>query len=76
MESNDELPISFLYADATLGALQVLSRQSDVVCSPTDVRSTESGAGGGKWINADPIQGCVVVNIGESQLFDVLYELF
>lgn len=29
----------------------------------------EEGSGKGVWINADPIPGCVVCNIGESECF-------
>jgi len=42
--------LTFLYADPTPGALQV-----------RPISGTEDGI----WINADPIPGCVVVNIGE-----------
>jgi isopenicillin N synthase-like dioxygenase len=52
--------IRFLYADPTRGALQVLSRHPGVVGSG-------AGDASGVWINADPIPGCVVVNIGESE---------
>jgi hypothetical protein len=45
----------FLYADPTPSALQVFLR------SP--------GSAKGVWINADPIPGCVVCNIGESKCF-------
>jgi len=48
--------LTFLYADPTRGALQVLSRHPGAV---------GSGTGNSVWINADPIRGCVVVNIGE-----------
>jgi len=56
--------LTFLYADPTRGALQVLSRNPGAVGSSTVDLPTESEEGG-IWINADPIQGCVVVNIGE-----------
>jgi len=56
----------FLYADPTRGALQVLSRHSGVV----DSTHSLPGGDNGVWINADPMQGCVVVNIGESKLFE------
>jgi len=52
----------FLYSDSTRGALQVLSRHSGVVDS---TNHSLPGGDNGVWINADPIQGCVVVNIGE-----------
>jgi len=46
--------LTFLYADTTPSALQVfrLTRKPD-------------GTRKGEWINADPIPGCIVVNIGE-----------
>jgi isopenicillin N synthase-like dioxygenase len=47
--------------------LQVLSRHSGVVGSSTDGPPVKSGEEEGGWINADPIDGCVVVNIGESE---------
>jgi len=56
--------LTFLYADPTRGALQVLSRHSGVVDSATH-SSSLPGGDDGVWINADPIRGCVVVNIGE-----------
>ncbi|BGP30798.1 hypothetical protein JCM10296v2_002555 [Rhodotorula toruloides] len=43
---------TLLHADSTVGALQVFLRDS----------SSESG---GTWINADPVPGTFVVNIGE-----------
>jgi len=57
--------LTFLYADPTPSALQVfLSRpgesQSDITSLPS-----EQGPEQGIWINADPIPGCVVCNIGE-----------
>ncbi|GJJ15759.1 hypothetical protein Clacol_010037 [Clathrus columnatus] len=52
----------FLYADPTPGALQVYLRKL-----PNNTNNIDDGyAEKGKWINADPIQGCVVCNIGES----------
>lgn len=32
---------------------------------------TEQGSEEGTWINADPIHGCVVCNIGESKLHEL-----
>ena len=61
------MSFSFLYADPTPGALQVFLNQP----SPVDGDSAIHGEhvdGGGRWINADPIPGCVVCNIGESKL--------
>jgi hypothetical protein len=70
---NESVP-RFLYADPTRGALQVLSRSSGVINSSPDERLPESGEEDGLWINADPIPGCVVVNIGESESLKVLRE--
>lgn len=64
----------FLYADPTRGALQVLSRRPGVIYSLPDERLPESDAEDGLWINADPIPGCVVVNIGESESLKALRE--
>jgi isopenicillin N synthase-like dioxygenase len=51
-------PLSrFLFADPTPKALQVFRH-----ASKTD---NPEKAGPGEWINADPIPGCVVCNIGE-----------
>lgn len=60
---------SFLYADPTPGALQVFlprpgAKQTDMSGLPA-----EEGIEEGTWITADPIPGCVVCNIGESQSF-------
>ncbi|KAF8798792.1 Clavaminate synthase-like protein [Phlegmacium glaucopus] len=57
--------LTFLYADPTPSALQVfLNRpgesQSDITGLPS-----EQGLDQGIWIDADPIPGCVVCNIGE-----------
>jgi isopenicillin N synthase-like dioxygenase len=58
--------LTFLYADPTPSALQVFlanrpgESQSDVAKLPA-----EQGSEQGIWINADPIPGCVVCNIGE-----------
>lgn len=57
----------FLYADPTPSALQVLQRSAGAVCSAIDDVPTEANVEDGMWINADPIKGCIVVNIGESQ---------
>ena len=57
---------SFLYADPTPSALQVLSTHPDAIASAkSDELPVEKRAVDGVWINADPIPGCVVVNIGE-----------
>ena len=58
---------SFLWADPTRGALQVfLQQQSQAVGNPDAVASRE-GTEEGVWTVVDPIPGCVVCNIGESQ---------
>ncbi|KAI0761969.1 hypothetical protein BD413DRAFT_586803, partial [Trametes elegans] len=46
--------LTLLYADPTPGALQVYLNQPGLL-----------GVEDGTWINADPIPGCVVCNIGE-----------
>jgi hypothetical protein len=56
-----------LYADPTPSALQVyLNRpgesQSEITGLPSEQDSKQ-----GIWIDADPIPGCVVCNIGESE---------
>jgi len=57
--------LTFLWADPTTGALQVfLPRQVMVVENPGE-RLREEGLEEGVWINADPVPGCVVCNIGE-----------
>ena len=56
----------FLYADPTRSALQVLSRSASLATDQVDALSTDANTEDGVWINADPIDGCVVVNIGES----------
>lgn len=57
---------SFLWADATRGALQVfLPQQFLAVENPGGV-IREEGLEEGTWITADPIPGCIVCNIGES----------
>lgn len=56
----------FLWADPTTSALQVFERVAGradadrLDLSPEQARS-------GVWIDADPIPGCVVCNIGESE---------
>ncbi|KAJ6559202.1 hypothetical protein DFH09DRAFT_1162212 [Mycena vulgaris] len=58
--------LTFLYADPTPSALQVFLRQpgGSTVADTTGL-PVEQGAEDGSWINADPIPGCVVCNIGE-----------
>ncbi|KAJ7175853.1 hypothetical protein C8R46DRAFT_890706 [Mycena filopes] len=56
--------LTFLYADPTPSALQVFLQRPGVVPDTTALPA-EQGATEGVWINADPIPGCVVCNIGE-----------
>ncbi|KAJ3879957.1 Clavaminate synthase-like protein [Lentinula edodes] len=56
--------LTFLYADPTLGALQVFLRRSEVGPDLSGL-PIEQGDEEGVWINADPKPGCVVCNIGE-----------
>lgn len=67
--------IRFLYADPTRSALQVLSKNTSGANQAVDKLPVETGAEVGTWINADPIEGCVVVNIGESALSIYLYNI-
>ncbi|KLO11483.1 Clavaminate synthase-like protein [Schizopora paradoxa] len=73
---------NFLYADPTPNALQVFLTKEDVLddkgVAPIPVTSTTGLAPStakikaveqGVWINADPIPGCIVCNIGESGSF-------
>lgn len=58
---------SFLWADPTRNALQVfLQRQFPAVDNPSTV-TLQDGVEEGIWVNVDPIPGCIVCNIGESQ---------
>ncbi|KAJ7780650.1 hypothetical protein DFH07DRAFT_437667 [Mycena maculata] len=58
--------LTFLYADPTPSALQVFLGQTGGSSVPnTTGLPAEQGADEGVWINADPIPGCVVCNIGE-----------
>jgi len=59
--------LTFLWADDTKGALQVFLQQPGLL-----VKSPGSHGGvvdeaveQGTWINADPLKGCIVCNIGE-----------
>lgn len=57
--------LTFLYADPTPNALQVfLDRKSATETVDTSGLLAERGTENGIWINADPIPGCVVCNIG------------
>lgn len=57
----------FLHADPTPSALQVFLRQPGAISTDTTGLPMEQGDEQGAWINADPIPGCVVCNIGESE---------
>jgi isopenicillin N synthase-like dioxygenase len=58
---------SFLWADPTRDALQVfLQRQFPAIENPSTV-TLQDGVEEGIWVNVDPIPGCIVCNIGESQ---------
>ncbi|KAI0712195.1 Clavaminate synthase-like protein [Earliella scabrosa] len=58
--------LTFLYADPTPGALQVFLNQPGLVVETDSSLPAEHGIEeAGCWINADPIPGCVVCNIGE-----------
>jgi len=61
------LPIRFLYADPTPSALQVFLRRPGATDNHNLGLPAEQGQEEGVWINADPISGCVVCNIGESE---------
>ncbi|KAF8895524.1 hypothetical protein BD779DRAFT_1499996 [Infundibulicybe gibba] len=56
--------LTFLHADPTPSALQVFLRGTDAGVDTTGL-PPEQGSEQGSWINADPIPGCVVCNIGE-----------
>ncbi|OCH91861.1 Clavaminate synthase-like protein, partial [Obba rivulosa] len=58
--------LTFLYADPTPGALQVFVRQPGlIVRKQTPLGPPDDFVEDGVWVNADPIPGCVVCNIGE-----------
>ena len=58
----------FLWADDTKGALQVFLQQPGLlVKTPSSGGVTDEVVEEGAWINADPVKGCVVCNIGESE---------
>ncbi|KAF8630836.1 hypothetical protein AX17_005195 [Amanita inopinata Kibby_2008] len=57
--------LTFLYADPTPSALQVFLKRSGTQSVDTSGLPPEQGDEEGIWINADPIPGCVVCNIGE-----------
>lgn len=57
--------LTFLAADSTPSALQVLLRNPGLTQADTTGLPVEELGEKGAWINADPIAGCVVCNIGE-----------
>ncbi|TCD63681.1 hypothetical protein EIP91_005125 [Steccherinum ochraceum] len=57
--------LTFLYADPTPGALQVFLRQPGHLIRKDSGPLSEDGVEAGTWINADPLPGCIVCNIGE-----------
>ncbi|TBU62337.1 Clavaminate synthase-like protein [Dichomitus squalens] len=57
--------LTFLYADPTPGALQVYLNDPGLVVKEDGRTPVQRVEDGGRWINADPIPGCVVCNIGE-----------
>ena len=60
--------LRLLWADDTKGALQVFYQQPGALdrtldsCGGIPDEATEQGI----WINADPVKGCLVCNVGES----------
>ncbi|KJA24044.1 hypothetical protein HYPSUDRAFT_200860 [Hypholoma sublateritium FD-334 SS-4] len=57
--------LTFLYTDPTRSALQVFLRRPGTTVMDKTGLPLEQGTEEGIWINADPIPGCVVCNIGE-----------
>ncbi|KAF9242601.1 hypothetical protein BU15DRAFT_43907 [Melanogaster broomeanus] len=57
--------LTLLYTDPTRSALQVFLRKHGHVAASVDGLPDEHGGEEGVWINADPIPGCIVCNIGE-----------
>ncbi|EPQ54484.1 Clavaminate synthase-like protein [Gloeophyllum trabeum ATCC 11539] len=58
--------LTFLYQDDTKDALQVyLSRPGTVVRTNIGLPAEEIVEEGGVWISADPVPGCLLVNVGE-----------
>ncbi|KAF8158286.1 hypothetical protein B0H34DRAFT_657043 [Crassisporium funariophilum] len=57
--------LTFLHADPTPSALQVFLKRPGETPSDTPGLPQEHGHEEGVWIDADPIPGCVVCNIGE-----------
>ena len=61
------LLVRFLYADPTPSALQVFLKRPGATDNHNPGLPVEQGQEEGIWINADPMPGCVVCNIGESE---------
>jgi len=57
--------LTFLHADPTPSALQVFSDRPGAIELAAAGLLAQAGPDGGVWLNADPIPGCVVCNIGE-----------
>ncbi|KAN0087466.1 hypothetical protein V8E55_006087 [Tylopilus felleus] len=57
--------LTLLHADPTKSALQVFLRKRGHVPEAMDGLPDEHRGEEGFWINADPIPGCIVCNIGE-----------
>ncbi|KAG5645466.1 hypothetical protein DXG03_006011 [Asterophora parasitica] len=57
--------LTFLHADPTPSALQVFSSRPGAVALSDPSLAVEVNGEKGVWINADPVPGCVVCNIGE-----------
>lgn len=65
----------FLYADPTPNALQVFLRRSGAGRDLSDLPA-EQGDEEGIWITANPVEGCVVCNVGESEYSSCLIHVF
>lgn len=59
----------FLHADETKGALQVFLQEPGLVVKTPGLfgGATDEAVEAGAWIDADPVKGCLVCNIGESE---------
>jgi hypothetical protein len=66
---------SFLWADRTRGALQVFLQQQFPAVENSGAVVGQEGIKEGVWITVDPIPGCIVCNVGESQWVIVHAEL-
>ena len=58
---------SFLWADPTRNALQVFLQRNFSAVENLSTVTFQDGVEEGVWVNVDPIPGCIVCNIGESQ---------